>query len=216
MENEISQVKAFVNFTSNVTREMEEDKTRFNFDLFVFSDTEDYLCYVEAVHLLMHENERKECGFINNPQIYRKGVTADDVFNYDEFLTKDERTKEKFYVVDNTYWPEHLADEPWTAEEHKAKTTPNHQKDIYVIVQFETIYTSNDKYFAWTFIFIIILSILGFLLVFSLTCYVRQSMVFRSKSKERKLLKQELMKIRDSEYTNFLLDQSENLKKLKP
>lgn len=85
-----------------------------------------------------------------------------------------------------------------------------------MIVQFETIFTSNDKYFAWTFIFIIILSILGFLLVFSLTCYVRQSMVFRSKSKERKLLKQELMKIRDSEYTNFLLDQSENLKKLKP
>ena len=40
-------------------------------------------------------------------------------------------------------------------------------------------------------------------------------MVYRSKSKERKLLKQELMKIRDSEYTNFLLDQSENFKKIK-
>ena len=67
LENEISQVKAFVNFTSNVARSMEESKKRFNFDLFVFSDTEDYLCYVEAVHLLMHENEKKECGFIQNP-----------------------------------------------------------------------------------------------------------------------------------------------------
>ena len=102
---------------------MEEDHTRFNFDLFVFSETEDYLCYVEAVHLLMHENEKKSCGFINNPDIYRKGVTADDVFNFDEFLTKETRTNEKFYVVDNTYWPEHLADDDWTTEEHREKTS---------------------------------------------------------------------------------------------
>jgi len=42
LENEISQVKAFVNFTSNLTKEMEENKKRFNFDLFVFSEPEDY------------------------------------------------------------------------------------------------------------------------------------------------------------------------------
>ena len=67
LENEISQVKAFVNFTSNLKEEFDDKKKRFNFDLFVFSDTDDYLCYVEAVHLLMHENVRKECGFIDNP-----------------------------------------------------------------------------------------------------------------------------------------------------
>ena len=105
---------------------MEEDKTRFNFDLFVFTDTEDYLCYVEAVHLLMHENEQKECSFINNAEVYRKGVTADDIFNYDEFLTKKVRTNEKFYVVDNTYWPEYLKETKWSDEEHRQKTTPDH------------------------------------------------------------------------------------------
>lgn len=138
---------------------------------------------------MTYENERKECGFINNPEIYKKGVTAEDVFDYDDFLVSTQRTNEKFYVVDNTYWPEQLEDAPWSAEEHREKTTPDHDKDVYVIVNFETVFTSNDKYFAWTFIFIIVLSVLAFLFLFSLVCYVRQSMLYRSKSKERKLLK---------------------------
>ena len=154
-------------------REMEEEKKRFNFDLFVFSNTEDYLCYVEAVHLLMHENERKECGFIDNPEVYRKGVTADDVFDYDDFLINTKRANEKFYVVDNTYWPEQLKDEPWTTEQHREMTTPDHDKDVYVIVNFETVFTSNDRYFAWTFIFIIVLSVWSFMFLFALVCYVR-------------------------------------------
>jgi hypothetical protein len=39
--------------------------------------------------------------------------------------------------------------------------------------------------------------------------------VYASKAKERKYIKQELMKIKDTEYTNFLIGENESLKKVK-
>lgn len=40
----------------------------------IFEDNEDYLCYVEAVHLLMHENIKKDCKFIYKPQKYKDSI----------------------------------------------------------------------------------------------------------------------------------------------
>jgi hypothetical protein len=39
--------------------------------------------------------------------------------------------------------------------------------------------------------------------------------VYASKAKERKYIKQELMKIKDTEYTNFLIGENESLKKVR-
>jgi hypothetical protein len=43
---------------------MKNIKGGVTFDLMIFEDNKDYLCYVEAVHLLMHENIKKKCSFV--------------------------------------------------------------------------------------------------------------------------------------------------------
>ena len=73
--------------------------------------------------------------------------------------------------------------------------------------------TSNDKYFVWTFIFLVVLIVLSALFVFALIAYCRQTFVYNRYAKERKAIKRELMKIKDTEYTNFLLQESENFKR---
>ena len=55
--------------------------------------------------------------------------------------------------------------------------------------------------------FTLILGGLGFCFLISGACFVRQSYKFRVLSSERKLIKQELLKIKDTEYTQFLLNE---------
>ena len=76
----------------------------------------------------------------------------------------------------------------------------------------KTIFTSNNKFYYWTLIFIVILGILGGILVISFLAYCRQAFVYNRYVKERRAIKQELLKIKDTEYTNFLLRESENIK----
>jgi hypothetical protein len=51
----------------------------------------------------------------------------------------------------------------------------------------------------------VILIVLGTLFVCALLAYCRQSFIYNRYAKERKTIKRELMKIKDTEYTNFLL-----------
>jgi len=48
---------------------------------------------------------------------------------------------------------------------------------------------------------------LGFIFLVSGACFVRQSYKYNVLSRERKLIKQELLKIKDTEYTQFLLNE---------
>ena len=58
-----------------------------------------------------------------------------------------------------------------------------------------------------------VLIVLGTLLVLALIAYCRQAFVYNRYAKERKAIKKELMKIKDTEYTNFLLQESDNFKR---
>jgi len=55
--------------------------------------------------------------------------------------------------------------------------------------------------------FTLILGVLGFMFLVSGACYVRQSYKYNVLSRERKMIKQELLKIKDTEYTQFLLNE---------
>ena len=57
MEEGISQIAAKMSFNSNGESELAE------FDLFLFMNSDDYICYVEAVNLLYKQGTRKECDF---------------------------------------------------------------------------------------------------------------------------------------------------------
>ena len=111
---------------------------------------------------------------------------------------------EKFFVIDNTDYPEALYDDSWDWQIRK-EIKPDPEHDVYVEVKMQIDFASNDKYFAWTFIFLVVLIILGVLLVISVFAYCRQAFVYNRYAKERKAIKRELMKIKDTEYTNFLL-----------
>ena len=48
---------------------MDENKKNFKFDLMIFKNLDDYLCYVEAVHLMHHEGILRKCDFIDNKSV---------------------------------------------------------------------------------------------------------------------------------------------------
>jgi len=132
----------------------------------VFDDTDDYLCYVEAVHLLMHEKVKKECEFLKNSKKFMSGQ-REKLYSYVEFLTQENRVNEKFFVIDNTDYPEALYEENWQWPK------PDPEFDVYVEIKMEVAFTSNDKYFVWTFIFLVILLVLAALFVVALVAYSR-------------------------------------------
>jgi hypothetical protein len=206
LENGISQVKMEMTFNTDLARALNENKKKHTFDLMVFDNTEDYLCYVEAVHMLMHENAKKECDFLLNSKKYLS-AQREKVYAYQDFLKDDVRVNEKFFVIDNTDYPEALYDGNWDWNVKK-EIKPDPEHDVYVEIKMELTFTSNDKYFVWTFIFMIILIVLAALFVLALVAYCRQSFVYNRYAKERKMIKRELMKIKDTEYSNFLLQSS--------
>ena len=127
-------------------------------------------------------------------------------------MSQDDRVNEKFFVIDNTDYPEALYDRDWNWQVKK-DIAPDPEHDIYVQIKMEMAFTSNDKYFVWTFIFLEILIVLAVMFVISLIAYCRQTFVYNRYAKERKAIKRELMKIKDTEYQNFLLQESENFKR---
>lgn len=138
-----------------------------NFDIMLFDDPKDYLCYVEAVHLLQHENKKRDCDFIHNKEIFK---TTNEISNMEEnFLVQTQRAKELFFVIDNTDYPEAVLDKNWV----RTDWTGDSSEDKIINIIIETKYTSNNKYYLWTVIFIIILGVLGGLFLLSLLCYIR-------------------------------------------
>jgi hypothetical protein len=71
-----------IQFNTDLARSLNENKRKHTFDLMVFDTTEDYLCYVEAVHLLMHENARKECDFLLNSKKFLR-AQREKIYNYE-------------------------------------------------------------------------------------------------------------------------------------
>ena len=120
----------------------------------------------------------------------------------DIILKSDLRAKEYFYIIDNTEWPEALDDPLW----EKPEVPPaDGSKDVFLELETVTTFKANNKYIFWTFIFTVVLVLLSLAFLLSGACYVRQSWKYNMYQKERKAFKLELLKVKDSEYTTFLL-----------
>jgi hypothetical protein len=119
-----------IQFETDLARALNENKRKTTFDLMVFDDTEDYLCYVEAVHLLMHENVAKECDFLLNSKKFMSGK-SEKTYSYEQFLSQEDRVNEKFFVIDNTDYPEALRDSSWNWQ-IKKEIAPDPEHDVYV------------------------------------------------------------------------------------
>jgi hypothetical protein len=101
LETDISQVKVDMQIEVDVNRALNTE-ARFSFDLLVFEKQKDYLCYVEAVHLMYHPPYPvKKCSFVNDKQVFRQNTRS---YDYDDnrWLTFESRTNSLFVVIDNT------------------------------------------------------------------------------------------------------------------
>ena len=75
------------------------------FDLFLFNNTDDYNCYVEAVTLLsLNKAKVMTCDFLSR----RDNIVYEQVRKHemegDRFISKESPTADVFVVVDNTSW----------------------------------------------------------------------------------------------------------------
>ena len=175
-------------FSSDVEKNQATMKTDITFDLIIFENNADYLCYVEAVHLLQHEQIKRPCDFIYNKDVLKQGIYEINV-DSEKFLRADQRAKEFFFVVDNTDYPEAIFDEGWVP-----KPIPEDGSEgVFISYQAQLNFTSNTKYFFWTWIFSIVLIGLGSVFVLSLICYWRQTYVYNRYAKERKEYKRQLL-----------------------
>ena len=114
-------------------------------------------------------------------------------------LSKDQRVQELFFVIDNTGYADAVK-----SNKNPEKVTDG-SNDIYMKVDFKYEFTSNDKYFVWTFFFGIILASLMVILLLSCCLYTKMNYDYNRHAKERKALKQQLLKAKDTEYANFNL-----------
>jgi uncharacterized integral membrane protein len=67
-------------------------------------------------------------------------------------------------------------------------------------MSFQTTFTSNNKYFSWMFIFLLLLIIFGSAIVVSSIFYVYYRFKYFKYANEKRQIKRELMKIKDTEY----------------
>lgn len=103
LETGISQVGAEVNFITEVPGEIHE------YDLFLFMNSSDYICYVEAVNQLYRTGARVDCDFRQDRRYAHKmAIPETERFSDINWLTPKDRTNNFFFVIDNTEWPEAL------------------------------------------------------------------------------------------------------------
>ena len=212
LETDISQVKVDMKIEVDVNRALNTE-ARFSFDLLVFEKQKDYLCYVEAVHLMYHYPYAvKKCSFVNDQQVFRQNTRS---YDYDDnrWLTFESRTNSLFVVIDNTEFKQAQTEVGW-----KGPPKPRNEdgsEDVFLNIWFETKYTSNSKYASWMSMFLLLLIVQGSLFVITGVCYIYQRFLYFRYAKERQQIKRELMKIKDTEYHNFLLQESEQYKNMK-
>ena len=81
------------------------------FNLFLFDNTDDYNCYVEAVSLLnLNRQKLKTCDFLEK----KDGIIFEQVRKHtmeaDRFISKEKPSADVFVVVDNTGWLQAISD----------------------------------------------------------------------------------------------------------
>lgn len=191
-------------FASDIDKNFGNIKSAMTFDLLVFDDETDYMCYVEAVHMLNHLGQKQACDFITDKEIYREGI-YNVSFSDDNFLRMAIKSKEHFFVIDNTDYPEAILDKNWVMRPH---TGDDSKDSLFVVVSAETSFTSNNKFYFWTLMFTILLSVLGGVLFIAIVCYIRKSYVLNRYKQERREQKMERIQEEDSSYKSFLMLES--------
>lgn len=71
LEDDLARVLIDLDIKSDILRKGKSlMKQKWTFDLMVFRNQSDYLCYIEAVSLMYEENMLKRCDFINDPHTF--------------------------------------------------------------------------------------------------------------------------------------------------
>ena len=74
------------------------------FDLFLFDNTDDYNCYVEAVSIYDMNGTIKTCDFLETKQDIIFQQTRKHEMASNRFVSKEQPFADIFTVIDNTGW----------------------------------------------------------------------------------------------------------------
>ena len=70
LEDDLARVKLSLDILGDVAaNKIAPFNTKWTFDVMIFTNHHDYLCYIEAVSLMYEENIIKHCAFVNDPNI---------------------------------------------------------------------------------------------------------------------------------------------------
>ena len=73
LEDDLARVLIDLDIKSDILRKKKGKSLmnqKWTFDLMIFRDQMDYLCYIEAVSLMYEENILKKCDFIHDPNTF--------------------------------------------------------------------------------------------------------------------------------------------------
>ena len=108
----------------------------------VFTNHQDYLCYIEAVSLMYEENMLKHCPFVDDPNVLQANQYQFSKLN-STFLSETKRASEIFIVVDNTEWPEALKDKSWIKPLPYSEAT---DKTVFLEIHTNIYFTSTTRH----------------------------------------------------------------------
>lgn len=182
LENDIAQVQVGIKFSSDVEKNAKKLQSGLTFDLIIFKDEKDYLCYVEAVELLRKENKKQRCDFITNKELFLESMYSKEIVDT-EFLKLKQKAKELFFVIDNTDYPEVVLYDNYKPRPYSGNPDLDH---LYVTVQVTTTFTSNDTFYFWNWVFIILVVSLASILILLIGCYFYKVVRYNSFVKERR------------------------------
>ena len=70
LEDDLAKVKITLDIVGDVAaNKISPFNTKWTFDVMLFTNTRDYLCYIEAVALMYEENILKHCDFVDDPNV---------------------------------------------------------------------------------------------------------------------------------------------------
>ena len=106
LEDDLARILVDLDIKSDILRKSKKSilKQKYTFDLMIFKDQRDYLCYIEAVSLMYEENILKHCDFVSDPDTFMKSQ-FDYSKHFGRFMNEHKKAREYFVVIDNTEWP---------------------------------------------------------------------------------------------------------------
>ncbi|CDW74802.1 UNKNOWN [Stylonychia lemnae] len=190
------------------------------FDLFVFTSTTDYECYIRGITML-DQRLAVECEFLKDSDLSHFNITE---FSYDndKFLNKAKQYQEFFFVIDNTDFPLFTDKSKMLESVHPAidqnqifrgrmlEDPHQERQDVLINVEFNTTFAASEEYYTMVFVLASFTCVLLILFGYIVCKYKKHKKMYAVLAEERRKHREELIK-KKSEFFKRSLDEIDRL-----